>query len=184
MLGDVSSHGFSAALIMALVLSAAAIHAVTAESPEIALKKLLSSVKSELAGAEMHVALFYGVADGDNGLLRFANAGHPHAFRLPINGPVERLDATAPPLGLGANDEISGGRVSWQRDTDLLLLFSDGITEARDVSGEAFGEARVVDVVRAACKQPAEEIVDAVFAEVDSFSSARTDDQTVVVLKA
>ncbi len=184
MLGDVSSHGFSAALIMALVLSAAAIHAITAESPEIALRKLLASVKSELAGAEMHVALFYGVADGEKGLLRFANAGHPHAFRLPVDGPAERLDATAPPLGLGANDEISGGRVSWQRGTDVLLLFSDGIAEARNVSGEAFGEARVIDVVRAAFKQPAEEIVDAIFAEVDSFCSARTDDQTVVVLKA
>ncbi len=184
MLGDVSSHGFSAALIMALVLSAAAIHAVAAESPEVALERLLASVKSELAEAEMHVALFYGVADAENGRLRYANAGHPHAFRVPQSGPPERLDATAPPLGLGDVDNLAGGEVAWQHESDLLLLFSDGITEARNEAGEQFGEARVIDVVRATSAQPAQQVVAAVFAEVDSFSPTRSDDQTVVVLKA
>ena len=184
MLGDVSSHGFSAALIMALVLSAAAIHALAAESPEVALERLLASVKSELAEAEMHVALFYGVADPENGRLRYANAGHPHAFRVPPSGPPERLEATAPPLGLGDVDKLSGGEVAWHHESDLLLLFSDGITEVRNAAGEPFGESRVIDVVRAASTQPAERIVDAVFAEVDSFNPTRSDDQTVVVLKA
>ncbi len=184
MLGDVSSHGFSAALIMALVLSAAAIHAVAATSPEVALERLLASVKSELAEAEMHVALFYGVADAENGRLRYANAGHPHAFRVPQSGPPQRLDATVPPLGLGDADQMLGGEVAWQHESDLLLLFSDGITDARNEAGEQFGESRVIDVVRAASTQPAEGVVAAVFAEVDSFSHTRSDDQTVVVLKA
>ncbi len=184
MLGDVSSHGFSAALIMALVLSAAAIHAVAAASPEVALERLLASVKSELAEAEMHVAVFYGVADAKNGRLRYANAGHPHAFRVPQSGPPQRLDATVPPLGLGDVDQMLGREVAWQHESDLLLLFSDGIADARNEAGEQFGESRVIDVVRAASTQPAERVVAAVFAEVDSFSHTRSDDQTVVVLKA
>jgi len=184
MLGDVSSHGFSAALIMALVLSAAAIHAVAAKSPESALDRLLASVKAELAEAEMHVALFYGVADAKRGRLRYANAGHPHAFRLRREGPPERLEATVPPLGLGDLEEVTGGLVSWERGEDLLLLFSDGITEVRNDAGEPYGEARVIDVVRRACALPAEQIVDAVFAEVDAYSPTRFDDQTVVILKA
>jgi sigma-B regulation protein RsbU (phosphoserine phosphatase) len=184
MLGDVSSHGFSAALVMALVLSAAAIHAVAAKSPESALDRLLASVKSELAETEMHVALFYGVADAKRGRLRYANAGHPHAFRVPREGPPERLEATAPPLGLGDLEDMTGGLVSWERGGDLLLLFSDGITEARNDAGEPFGETRVIDVVRRVCALPAQRIVEAVFAEVDAYSPARLDDQTVVVLKA
>jgi sigma-B regulation protein RsbU (phosphoserine phosphatase) len=184
MLGDVSSHGFSSALIMALVLSAAAIHAVAATSPEVALERLLASVKSDLAEAEMHVALFYGVADTANGRLRYANAGHPHAFRVPQDGPPERLDATVPPLGLGDGDQMLGGEVAWQSESDLLLLFSDGISEARNEAGEQFGESRVIDVVRATSTQSAERVVAAVFAEVDLFSQTRSDDQTVVVLKA
>jgi sigma-B regulation protein RsbU (phosphoserine phosphatase) len=184
MLGDVSSHGFSAALVMALVLSAAAIHAVAAKSPETALERLLASVKAELAETEMHLALFYGVADAKHGQLKYANAGHPHAFRVPRDGPPERLEATVPPLGLGDFDEMVGARVTWERGNDLLLLFSDGITEARSEGGELFGEARVIDVVRKTCTQPAERIVEAVFEEVDAFCPARTDDQTVVVLKA
>ncbi len=77
-----------------------------------------------------------------------------------------------------------GGEVAWKHESDLLLLFSDGITEARNEAGEHFGESRVIDVVRAASTQPAERVVAAVFAEVDSFSHTRSDDQTVVVLKA
>ena len=149
-----------------------------------ALERLLASVKSELAEAEMHVALFYGVADAENGRLRYANAGHPHAFRVPQSGPPQRLDATAPPLGLGDVDNLAVGEVAWQHESDLLLLFSDGITEARNEAGEQFGEARVIDVVRATSAQPAQQVVAAVFAEVDSFSPTRSDDQTVVVLKA
>lgn len=184
MLGDVSSHGFSAALVMALVLSAASIHAVGAESPEAALERLLASVKAELAEVEMHLALFYGVADRAGRRLRYANAGHPHAFRVPAEGTPERLDATAPPLGLADLDALAGDDTEWEQGRDLLLLFSDGITEAQNDHGEPFGEARVIDVVRAACDQPAGRIVDAVFAAVDAFSGVRSDDQTVVVLKA
>ena len=148
------------------------------------LERLLASVKSELAEAEMHVAVFYGVADAENGRLRYANAGHPHAFRVPQSGPPQRLDATVPPLGLGDVDKMLGGEVAWQHESDLLLLFSDGITEVRNAAGEPFGESRVIDVVRAASTQPAERIVAAVFAAVDSFNPTRSDDQTVVVLKA
>jgi sigma-B regulation protein RsbU (phosphoserine phosphatase) len=79
---------------------------------------------------------------------------------------------------------MTGGLVPWERGGDLLLLFSDGITEARNDAGEPFGETRVIDVVRRVCALPAEGIVEAVFAEVDAYSRARFDDQTVVVLKA
>ncbi len=184
MLGDVSTHGFPAALIIALVLSAAGIHAAAAESPEAALDRLLASVKSELAETEMYLSLFYGVADVDSGRLRYANAGHPHAFRLPRDGSPERLDATWPPLGLADADHMAGGEVPWERGSDLLVLFSDGITEAKNAEDEPFGEARVIDIVRETRNRPASHIVETVFSAHDAFSEAPADDRTIVVLKA
>ncbi len=184
MLGDVSTHGFAAALIMALVLSAAGIHAAAAESPEAALDRLLASVNSELAETEMYLSLFYGVVDAEQRILRYANAGHPHAWRMSGDGSTVRLEATAPPLGLGEPGAIDGSSVKWDRDSDLLILFSDGITETRNRSDELFGEARVLDIVRQTRNDPAVEIVQAVFDSVTSFADVVADDRTVVVLKA
>src|SRR5258708_32672175 len=81
MLGDVSTHGFGAALIMALTLSAAGIHAAGAPTPEETLQRLLESISADLARTEMHLAEFYGVVDARRGRLHYANAGHPHAVR-------------------------------------------------------------------------------------------------------
>jgi sigma-B regulation protein RsbU (phosphoserine phosphatase) len=183
MLGDVSTHGFSAALIMALVLSASAIHAVAADSPENALDRLLDSVRSELDETEMYLSLFYGTADSERGRLQYANAGHPHAFRVSRGVRPERLEATAPPLGLGDAGVTAGAVVPWNAG-DLLVLFSDGITEGQNAAGESFGEARLLEIVRANHGEPAAAIVEAVFAQVDAFCESQKDDQTVVVLKA
>ena len=91
MLGDVSSHGFSAALVMALVMSAAGIHAGAANTPDETLAALLESLGPDLATTEMFLSVFYGVLDPRNRRLTYANAGHQHAFRLPKEGQPERL---------------------------------------------------------------------------------------------
>src|SRR5205823_10008166 len=102
MIGDVSSHGFGAALIMALAMAASGIHAGTAESPHEALRRLEMSLAEELAETEMFLTLCYVVADPAKGTLTYANAGHPHAFLVSAeSGAVTRLEATRPPLGLG-----------------------------------------------------------------------------------
>src|SRR5204862_7833812 len=102
MIGDVSSHGFGAALIMALAMAASGIHAETAESPHEALRRLEMSLAEELAETEMFLTLCYAVADPASGTLTYANAGHPHAFLVSTdNGAITRLEATRPPLGLG-----------------------------------------------------------------------------------
>jgi sigma-B regulation protein RsbU (phosphoserine phosphatase) len=184
MLGDVSSHGFSSALIMALVLSASGIHAGEAESPDDALRTLLGSIEKELAETEMHLALFYGVVDPRRGALKFANAGHPHAFRVTRSGERERLAATCPPLGLAGASGISAAETQWQTDSDLLVLFTDGITEATDESGEMFGEDRLLDVVAGSHAESAQSIVDSVVHAVADFAAPATDDRTILVLRA
>ena len=106
MIGDVSSHGFGAALIMALAMAASGIHAETAESPSEALVQMEGSLAEELAHTEMFLSLFYAVIDPVAGRIAYANAGHPHAFLVDgASGDAQRLEATRPPLGLGVGGE-------------------------------------------------------------------------------
>lgn len=184
MLGDVSSHGFSSALVMALVLSAAGIHSGVAFAPDETLVAMLRSLETELETAEMYFTIFYGVLDPLGHRLVYANAGHPHAFRIPAEGPPARLEATAPPIGLGPAPEIGRGRVTWTPGADLLCLWTDGLVEARSQAGEAFGEERLLAELGARRALPAERIVSEVLALVDAHAPAPADDRTLLVLRA
>jgi sigma-B regulation protein RsbU (phosphoserine phosphatase) len=184
MLGDVSSHGFPAALIMALVLSAAGIHAEEAGSPEDVLRLLLSSVGDDLADTEMFLTVFYGVTDRTRRTLRYANAGHPHALILHGDGSATRLLATVPPLGLAPEQSFAGAETSWERGADTLVLCSDGVVDARDGAGARFGEERVLDIVRRERRNGSGAAVGAVFEALEAFDGADRDDRTVLVLNA
>jgi sigma-B regulation protein RsbU (phosphoserine phosphatase) len=94
MIGDVSSHGYRAALIMALVMSAASIHAQTTADPQEMLNAILATIAEELERTEMFVSAFYGVIDPFRRRMRFANAGHPPRS-WSADGCVERLAAGA-----------------------------------------------------------------------------------------
>lgn len=183
-LGDVSSHGFSAALLMAHTVSAAAVLAQSIPTPEEALRRLLEVVGEELERAEMSMSLFFGVVHPERRRLRYANAGHPGAFVVPGDGgPARRLGATAPPLGLASGDAITGAEVPWRSGKDLLCLFTDGLTDARDAGGTPFGERRLLQTVVQLRARPSQEIVDRVFADLEAFTDRVEDDRTLLVLR-
>jgi phosphoserine phosphatase RsbU/P len=97
MIGDVSSHGFSAALIMALTMSAVAIYAQESGPPAEVLRHVHRALIKELESTEMYLTLFYGVLDPNARSLVYANAGHPHAFHVGADGttPPARRDGAA-----------------------------------------------------------------------------------------
>jgi sigma-B regulation protein RsbU (phosphoserine phosphatase) len=182
MLGDVASHGFSAALVMALVMAAAGIHAAASDRPDETLRALLDSLESELARTEMHFSVFYGVLDPAAKRLEYASAGHPHAFRMPRTGPPERLEATAPPLGLATPASIQRRQVPWSAE-DLLVLWTDGLVDARNEAEEPFGEQRLLDCVAKLRSQNPEAIVTAVLKDAEAFGARPADDRTLLVLR-
>jgi phosphoserine phosphatase RsbU/P len=141
-IGDVSGHGYQAALVMALAMSATAIHVQAVIDPGVALEAVRRSLADELESTEMSITLFYGVIDDASGALRYANAGHPHAFVLRADGEVVRLPAHVPPLGFG-EAALSGSVIAWSAG-DRLLLFTDGVPDARNALGERLGEAPVL----------------------------------------
>ncbi len=183
MLGDVSSHGFGAALVMALALSAAAIHSAEGASPDETLRRLLRSLADDLAETEMHLSLFYAVVMPERGVLHYANAGHPHAFRVTAEGAVHRLAATSPPLGLAGEETITASESRWIAGSDLLVLLSDGIIDAQDAGDERFGERRALDIVIARRMEGSQAVVDAVLTAASEYQAGRGDDRTILVLR-
>jgi len=181
MLGDVSSHGFSAALVMALVMSAAGIHAGAASTPDEVLLAMLESLGEELASTEMFLSVFYGVLDPGNGRLTYASAGHPHAFRVPQQGDPVRLPVTAPPLGLASAATITRQQVPWDATGDLLCLWTDGLVDQG--AGAAFTEERLLAEIGARRHEPPEAIVRAVFALADAATPRPADDRTLLVMR-
>jgi sigma-B regulation protein RsbU (phosphoserine phosphatase) len=185
MIGDVSGHGYQAALIMALTMSASAIHAQGTDDPAEMLRRLYVSVKEELNTTEMFVSALYAVVDRVNGVLRYGNMGHPHAFVVSRDGAIERLKAGGPPLGMLDQAPDSSQR-SWDVNGDVLLLFTDGIADARNRFDQRLDEAPVLEVVKRHRAETPAQIASRVFELLDEYTGdvAPRDDLTLVVLKS
>jgi sigma-B regulation protein RsbU (phosphoserine phosphatase) len=133
------------------------------------------------------VSMFYGELEL-NGLFIYVNAGHPPPFHLAAGGEVRYLEEGGPVLGPLQNAAYERGVVQ-VAPGDLVVLYTDGITEARGAApGEPtdeFGLDRLVAICRENQHRPAPEIVAAAFDSLDRFTNGRaaTDDRTVVVVR-
>ncbi len=186
MIGDVSSHGFSAALIMALTLSAVAIYAKESDPPAEVLQRVHQALIGELESTEMYMTLFYGVLDPGAGRITYASAGHPHAFRIRGDGGAERLAATSPPLGVLPLAEYHERTVEWAPAEDLLCLFTDGLSDAFSAAGGVSGEAKLVAAVREMHERSPADILERLFALAAAASSSAIppDDRTAVLVRS
>jgi sigma-B regulation protein RsbU (phosphoserine phosphatase) len=185
MIGDVSSHGFPAALIMALSMSAASIYATEFASPGEVLSHLDEALRDELETTEMYLSLFYGVADPEQGTLTWSNAGHPHAFIVGRDGSARRLEATDPPVGIAGPGEYGELCAPWSPgpDGDLVALFTDGLSDALAEDGTRQGEQRLLDLITEHRAEGPEAIVDALFRRTRaSRSTVPSDDRTALIL--
>jgi sigma-B regulation protein RsbU (phosphoserine phosphatase) len=184
MVGDVASHGFSAALIAAQVMAAAGIHANANVTPDDTLDLLRSSLKAELESTEMYLSIFYGVFDPNAGRITYSNAGHPYAFRVPRFGPVERLATTAPPLGLAQGGSFGRVVLPWTFAQDLLVLCTDGLTDAAAADGSRYGAVRLMQALATHRTLPPGQLLRAVLDDVQRFGASPDDDCTLLVLRA
>ncbi len=183
LIGDVSGHGYQAALVMALALSAAAIHVQSAFDPSIALDAVRRSLDEELSSTEMSITMCYAVIDSLAGEVRFANAGHPHAFRVAADGQCVRLAAVVPPIGF-SDAPIEECVMTWRRG-DRLVLFTDGLTDARDALDQRLGEDAILEMLSTMThgESPAA-MLDMLFAQVEAHTRRTTlrDDLAAVIV--
>ncbi len=178
MIGDITSHGFGASLIMALVMSATGIYAAETTEPAEMLKAIHRSLIHHLESTETFVTMFYGVIDPRRRLLSYSNAGHAHAFRMHELAAPQRLDATSPPLGVGDYEAYTEEVTEWE-SADLLCLFTDGLTT------HAFcdTESALVDAVSEIRDSRPREIIDRMFEVRERYEAEALDDQTALVLR-
>jgi len=145
MVGDVTSHGITAALLMAHTMSAAAACAREEFDPGAVLRRLNRELRRELASAEMFVTVFYAVFE-PAGSLRYASAGHPHAFLFDEEDST-RLEVHNLPLGVGEEEEYRSSEVAAGAGGGHLLVFTDGLFESLGPP-MARAESRVVETAR------------------------------------
>lgn len=183
MIGDVSSHGFSAALIMALTISAVGIYAQEAGSPAEVLRRVHRALIKELESTEMYLTLFYGVLDRNSHRLTYANAGHPHAFRIGADGESERLGATDLPLGMRPTDAYHEHVAAWS-PSDLLCLFTDGLSDAYPHEDGGSGEKELVGEFVKQRHRPLIDILNHVFEATDQVTlQVPPDDRTALLVR-
>jgi sigma-B regulation protein RsbU (phosphoserine phosphatase) len=145
LVGDVSGKGVPAAILMANLQ--ATLRARLAHEKDLAL--LAERLDNELGGeepAQSYLTLFLAIVDGRAGWLRYVNAGHVTPLLVRRGGGIERLESTGRPLGL-----LPGGGYQERRlqvgQGDVLFLFTDGVVDAEDASGEPFGAERVEELL-------------------------------------
>jgi len=129
------------------------------------------------------VTLFYGVLDATSRRLTYCNAGHPPALLL-RKGQIIELSSDNMVLGVNPNEEYKQSFIDLQKD-DLLLLYTDGVTDAVNFAGERFGRQRIADTLRKGGAS-ADAVAQSILWEVRKFAGLvkRPDDITMMVAKA
>ncbi len=183
-IGDVADKGMAAALFMTLtrtVVRTSVLHGRTAVDAITAANRVICAD----AAAGMFVTLCYVQLDCAAGELQLVNAGHP-APLLFRAAPAELTELTPHGLPLGISDASQYPDERLQLDAgDFVLLYTDGLTDALNAHGEAYGKARLLSVVREHLQESSQCIVDALRESLREFmgATAPVDDMTVVIAK-
>jgi sigma-B regulation protein RsbU (phosphoserine phosphatase) len=181
-MGDVSGKGVAAALYGALASGLLRTLVATRRDPALLLRMLNQALIERKVEARF-LALLVLLWQPESRQFTMANSGalSPLICR---GGEILSPKVEGVPLGLLPNREYD--KVIFQAEPgDLVVLFSDGITDQLNPSGEEYGRWRLVDLLKKACQGSPQPVIDAMFADVDRFSESRAafDDQTIVVLK-
>ena len=184
-IADVSGKGVPAALFMAL--SRTLVRANVADNPTAsqAMQKANRLISQE-AKMGMFVTLFYAVLDPKKRRLQYVNAGHNPPFVVKkSSGDVILLRASG--IAMGVIDDVSLEEKEIELDSnDIVVFYTDGITEAINSAGEQFGEKRLVETINRNADLPVKDLVGRVKDEVFTFAQDQPqfDDFTLVILKA
>jgi serine phosphatase RsbU (regulator of sigma subunit) len=183
--GDVAGKGISAALLMASLQATLRSHASFSDDGPAHLAASVNTQLHALTEPTRFATLFWGIYDGRERTLTYVNAGHNAPIVRRVSGPVERLRSGGRPLGLFASTPYLQDRIRLGRG-DLVAIFSDGITEARNAEGEEFGEKRLESVLDSHPERGAPELCGLVLEAVRAFQAgeAPEDDMTIVVARA
>lgn len=182
-IADVAGKGISAALLMANVQ--AAVRAFAAEDvPPSRVCTQINSVLCTNTAPEKFVTLFYGVLDARTRMLHYTNAGHLRPMLIRESGKTTHLENGGALLGVFPDWRYQNSIVQLEPG-DLLLLFTDGITEATAPTGEEFGEQRLIGATETANELSLPDLQTYVLGIVKEFCNSQIgDDATLLMIAA
>lgn len=180
---DVSGKGVAASLVMATLRSSLRAHLKSGSSLEVCISEVNTTI-AEDTPPNRFITLFIVILDRHSQELTFVNAGHNAPILLSADKQVARLEAGGPVLGFKAGLPYTTGEAEMFPGS-LLLLFSDGVSEAQNPSEEFFEETRLLEAARKYRAGKAEQILTSLYHEVEEYTADATqyDDLTLVVVK-
>jgi serine phosphatase RsbU (regulator of sigma subunit) len=188
-LGDVAGKGMAAAMLMMNLQASVRAQVETGRPLQDVMARLNRSIHQNVRGLRF-VTLFLARIDPESGAVTYVNGGHNPPYVLRVSGEVEMLSAGGLLLGMFPEAEYESGEITLGRG-DLLVAYSDGVTEARAPAspdgefGEEFGEDRLLEFLRDARELAPETLVDRLIARIREFSGPvqLADDVTVAAIR-
>jgi sigma-B regulation protein RsbU (phosphoserine phosphatase) len=179
-IGDVSGKGIPAALLMASLQAVFKNRAIKGGLAPSALNQELNDYMVDHAKPGQFATFFCGLVDLRRSTLTFSNAGQCPAL-LSKRGYVDRLGNGGMVLGASRLHRFDEGTVAFQPG-DMLFLYTDGVTEQTNASGEQFGEERLVQFIQANRNLPPGELQNALLDTISAFGGGRQDDDLTSVI--
>jgi sigma-B regulation protein RsbU (phosphoserine phosphatase) len=183
-LGDISGKGISAALLMSTLQAL-----LRSNAPEkgIAVDQLFQTMNGLMCNSTAkgkYATFFYGVFDGVHRTLIYVNAGHLPPMLFRSNGEILRLKTGGMVLGMLPQATYQKEKIDLQQG-DVLVIYSDGVSEAMDIKDEEFGEERLAEMVTHNLQKSAIEIKDLILSGIEEYvgHAEQHDDLTLVVAR-
>ncbi len=167
-IADVAGKGMPAALLMSNLQAAVKAFASSQVAPRDLCSRLNRLLLDNVSN-DRFITFFYGVVDGTERRIRYVNAGHNPPLLLRKDGELIRLAGGGTVLGIITDPEYQEGSLELESG-DRLLLFTDGVVEARSPQSEEFGETRLLELLHNYASKPVEELTRTIMSVLSQFS--------------
>ena len=182
-LGDITGKGIPAAILMANLQASLRGQAISSQS----CKECVSLTNDLLfynTAPNKFATLFYGILNTGNGEIEYCNAGHNNPILITSDKKISRPDVGGLIVGIAPSVPYEEATINLTKN-DILVIFSDGITEAMNKDEEEFDEPRLLDLLKNNLDKNSEQLIEIILKEVNNFSKGQpqSDDMTIVVIK-
>lgn len=182
-LGDISGKGIPASLLMANLQASLRGQALIGNECKNSVA-FANNILFHNTDPSRYATLFYSILDKNDNKITYCNAGHNSPFLFSIDKQFQRLNTGGIIVGMIPDFDYTEESIEFKLN-DVLILYSDGVTEAMNHSEDEFGEERLEESIRRNLHLNANEILKAIFRDVELFTSgaSQSDDITMVIVK-
>ncbi|MBD3291178.1 SpoIIE family protein phosphatase [candidate division KSB1 bacterium] len=182
-IGDISGKGIPGAILMSNLQATFRATAPYSTSPAEVMTRVNNQITSTTS-SEKFATFFYGVLDSDTLTFTYANAGHNFPILRKSTGETHFLKKSDLVIGIVKDTAYQDSRIHFEPG-DVLVLYTDGITEAINLTNDEFGEQHLIEIINNTILNSAEELRNRIYESVQQFTTGRSqyDDMTLIVLR-